>query len=126
MPAARPEMQRLLRWPLVIGGMVLGYMMGGPIGGFVGLAAGYWLAKQQARPAKPALPDEVRAAYQALGVKPRVSNEGVREAYRRLMNRHHPDKLGPDATADDLDNARRRTLEVREAYERIRRRRGMP
>lgn len=121
----QPDTQALLRWPLVIGGMVAGYLVGGPVGGFVGLALGFWLSRQQHRPERPALPDDARAAYRTLGIKPRVSNEEVREAYRRLMNRHHPDKLGTRADGESIEAARRRTVAVREAFELIRRRRGM-
>ena len=118
-------MEPYLRWPLVISGMLLGYLAGGPLGGFIGLGVGYWLSRRPRRAAPPTLPDEIRAAYRTLGVKPRASNESVREAYRRLMSRHHPDKLGPEAGPDEREAARRQTVAVRDAFDRIRRRRGL-
>ncbi len=118
-------MGRTLRWPLVIGGMFLGYLLGGPLGGFAGLGLGLWFSRGLAHPRrKTALPEDIRSAYRTLGVKPKASNEAVRNAYRRLMNRHHPDKLGA-ADEEAMEQARQRTLAVRDAFERIRRRRGM-
>lgn len=63
-------------------------------------------------------------AYLTLGVDSSSSNEDIKRAYRRLMNRNHPDKLAsgnPDAGA--LAEAERRTREVRSAYELLKARR---
>lgn len=77
-------------------------------------------------PAGDADAARVRRAYETLGVKPEASNEDIKRAYRRLMNRNHPDKIagsnpGPGAIAE----AERRTREVRGAYEMLKARRSI-
>ena len=65
-------------------------------------------------------------AYKALGVKKSTSNDDIKKAYRRLMNRNHPDKLAsenPDSAA--IAEAERRTREVRRAYELLKARRNI-
>lgn len=67
-----------------------------------------------------AAPDEAASAFEVLGVDADASDDEVKKAYRRLMNRHHPDKLaGTDATEEDLARARDRTREIRAAYESV-------
>lgn len=66
----------------------------------------------------------VKAAYAALGVLQTASNDEIKTAYRRLMNRNHPDKIAsskPDDTV--LAEAERKTREVRTAYELLKARR---
>lgn len=68
----------------------------------------------------------VNDAYVALGVDRSSSNDEVKKAYRRLMNKNHPDKLAsanPDAAA--MAEAERRTREVRSAYELLKARRSI-
>ena len=68
----------------------------------------------------------VRAAYLTLGIKPDATNDEVKTAYRRQMNRSHPDKIAsqdPDAT--ELAAAQKRTREVRAAYELLKTRRSI-
>lgn len=68
----------------------------------------------------------VRDAYTALGVSPDSSNEDVKTAYRRLMNKNHPDKIaGTNPAADVIAEAERRTREVRRAYELLKARRSI-
>ncbi|MEO0364804.1 MAG: co-chaperone DjlA [Pseudomonadota bacterium] len=75
-------------------------------------------------PAAPPTQDRAVAAFAVLGIGPEASNAEIKTAYRRLMNRYHPDKLAADASAADLESASRKTREVREAYELVRARRG--
>ncbi len=68
----------------------------------------------------------VKKAYAALGVSPNASNDEVKTAYRRLMNRNHPDKIsGSNPGADVMAEAQRRTREVRSAYEMLKARRSI-
>ena len=55
----------------------------------------------------------VRDPYQVLGVRPGVSDEALRSAYRRLVKLHHPDHNGGSPEAG------RRFEEVQEAYAQI-------
>lgn len=66
----------------------------------------------------------VTAAYDVLGVDSGSSNEEIKTAYRRLMNRHHPDKLAAsNPNASEIANAERRTRDIRAAYETLKTRR---
>ncbi len=77
-------------------------------------------------PAGDADARRVRSAYKALGVSPDASNDDIKKAYRRLMNRNHPDKIaGSNPSADDVAQAERRTREVRSAYEMLKARRSI-
>lgn len=68
----------------------------------------------------------VRDAYLALGLNESSSNAEIKKAYRRLMNKNHPDKLAsrnPDAAA--VAEAERKTREIRSAYEMLKARRSI-
>jgi len=68
----------------------------------------------------------VRGAYEALGVSSDATNDEVKTAYRRLMNKNHPDKIsGSNPGADVIAEAERRTREVRRAYEMLKARRSI-
>ena len=68
----------------------------------------------------------VNDAYVALGVDKTYTNDEIKRAYRRLMNKNHPDKLAsahPDAAA--VAEAERRTREVKGAYDLLKARRSI-
>ena len=68
----------------------------------------------------------VNDAYEALGIDRSSTNDEIKKAYRRLMNKNHPDKLAstnPDATV--MAEAERRTREVRSAYDLLKARRSI-
>lgn len=74
-------------------------------------------------PARPSLAD----AYAVLGVGSDASDEDVTRAYRRLLSRHHPDKLVAKGLPDEMMKlATQKTHEIRKAYEMIRGARGLP
>lgn len=79
---------------------------------------------REVRPGRgPAM--DVTAAYQVLEITAAASDAEVKRAYRRLMSRHHPDKLehqglGPERLAE----AAAKTHWIRKAYETIRQARG--
>ena len=69
---------------------------------------------------------KVTRAYGTLGIDRSATNDEVKKAYRRLMNKHHPDKIAvrnPDAAI--VDEAERQTREIRTAYDLLKTRRSM-
>lgn len=77
-------------------------------------------------PAGDADAERVKAAYKELGISGAATNDEVKKAYRRLMNKNHPDKIAssnPDAAAKA--EAERRTREIRSAYEMLKARRSI-
>lgn len=70
-------------------------------------------------------PDPLARAYATLGVESNASDAEVKRAYRRLMNRHHPDKLVSRGVPEEaLKLASQKTQEIRRAYETITRARA--
>lgn len=64
--------------------------------------------------------DLLKAAYDALGVKPEMSDSDIKKAYRKLMSQHHPDKLSAQGLPDEMINhAKERTQEIQSAYEMV-------
>ena len=65
-------------------------------------------------------------AYAILGVDRGSSDKEVRNAYRRLMNQHHPDKLVAKGMPEEMIKiATEKTHKIRAAYDQIKERRGM-
>jgi DnaJ like chaperone protein len=65
-------------------------------------------------------------AYRTLEVESSVSNDELTRSYRRLMSRHHPDKLKANGLPDSmLEHAKQRTQAIREAYDLLRQQRGL-
>jgi DnaJ like chaperone protein len=62
--------------------------------------------------------------YAVLGVTREASEREIKTAYRRLMSRHHPDKLG-DVPETLKRRAEERAREINAAYEKIRVERGI-
>lgn len=76
-----------------------------------------------ARPAGRSL--DLADAYRTLGVEAGTSDREIKTAYRRLMNRHHPDKLVSKGLPEAMIAvAEERTQQIRAAYERVRDERG--
>lgn len=69
---------------------------------------------------------KLSAAYRTLGVDATATNAEIKTAYRRLMNRSHPDKIAAsNPGADALAEADRRTRELLAAYELLKVRRSI-
>jgi DnaJ like chaperone protein len=65
-------------------------------------------------------------AYRTLGVPPTASDSDVRRAYRRLLSRHHPDKLIAQGLPNEwVSVANEHTHQVRRAWEAISQARGL-
>ena len=68
----------------------------------------------------------IKAAYAALGIDGSATNDEVKTAYRRLMNRNHPDKIASsNPGAEVVAESERRTREIRGAYEMLKARRSI-
>ena len=64
--------------------------------------------------------DLLKAAYEALGVTPEMTDADIKKAYRRLMSQHHPDKLSSKGLPDEMiELAKERTQEIQAAYEMV-------
>ena len=69
--------------------------------------------------------DRAQQAFDELGLAPDASDTQIKNAYRRLISRAHPDKLsGSGVSQQEIAAASRKTREIREAYELLRERRG--
>lgn len=63
----------------------------------------------------------LETAFAILNVAQNASNDDIKQAYRRLTSRHHPDKLVAKGMPDEvLKMAEVRTREIRMAYDHIR------
>jgi DnaJ like chaperone protein len=70
--------------------------------------------------------DRLADAYQVLGVSPQATDPDVTLAYRRLMSQNHPDKLVANGLPQSMvEAAHERTRQILEAYEVIRKHRGI-
>lgn len=64
-------------------------------------------------------------AYRVLGIGSDASDADVKRAYRRLMSRHHPDKLAAQGLSEEMIRlATEKTAEISRAYEMIKEYRG--
>jgi DnaJ like chaperone protein len=68
----------------------------------------------------------LQAAYRVLGSSASASNEEVSKAYRRALQRNHPDKLKANGLPDSMmAHAKQRTQQIIEAWELVREQRGI-
>ena len=65
-------------------------------------------------------------AYAILGVEETCSDAELKRAYRRMMNRHHPDKLVAKGLPEEMMRvATEKTREIKAAYDRLKEVRGL-
>ncbi len=64
--------------------------------------------------------DELKLAYEALGVESTISDVELKRAYRRLMSEYHPDKLAGRGVPEDMVKlATERSQEIQVAYDMV-------
>ena len=62
----------------------------------------------------------LESAYATLGVSPNAEYDDVKRAYRRLMSRHHPDKLAARGLPEEMMRAAtERTQQIKAAWETV-------
>ena len=68
--------------------------------------------------------DDLDACYKVLEIDRNATNEEVKKAYRRMANRYHPDKVS-HLSKEVYDSANEKFQKVNDAYQRIKKARGM-
>ena len=104
------------RWQLILLGLAIGHLY--DLGVFSG---GFKSRPERAPP--PA--SEAEDPYAVLGIASGASDEELEQAYRRRMSEYHPDRVA-NAAKEIRDMADRRAREINQAYDRIKRQRGLP
>ena len=110
------------RWHGKLLGAVIGAVLlrSNPLlGALIGLLLGHafdtrWRNRHDGPQAKAAGGDP----YATLGVPADASDAAVEQAYRRLISRHHPDRLG-DIAGEARRQSEARAGEINRAYDRI-------
>lgn len=88
-------------------------------------AAGAGRSRAEEAP-RSARPSPSRRAYDVLGVDAEVSNEDLKSRYRKLVTENHPDKIMAKGLPEEFVKfAEQRFREIQEAYETIKKERGL-
>lgn len=70
--------------------------------------------------------DGVAEAYRVLGVERGANDAEIKKAYRRLMSRHHPDKLAAKGLPEEMMRvAQEKAQEITKAYDIVKEARGI-
>jgi DnaJ like chaperone protein len=89
-------------------------------------AGGFRAGQARGAGAAAARGRELDEAYRVLETTAGASDEQVAKAYRRQLQRHHPDKLKAHGLPESmLTHAKQRTQQIIEAWEIVRERRGI-
>ena len=83
-------------------------------------------AEHHARSGKPSDALSAGDAYAILGVDETCTDAELKRAYRRMMSRHHPDKLVAKGLPEEMMRvATEKTREIKAAYDRLKEVRGL-
>ena len=83
-------------------------------------------AEHHARSGKPSDALSIADACAILGVDETCSDAELKRSYRRMMNRHHPDKLVAKGLPEEMMRiATEKTREIKAAYDRLKEARGL-
>ena len=104
------------RWQLILLGLAIGHLYD------LGVFSGGYRPKPERAPPPPAASED---PYAMLGIDSGASDEELEQAYRRRMSEYHPDRVA-NAAPEIRDIADQRTREINQAYDRIKRQRGLP
>jgi DnaJ like chaperone protein len=84
------------------------------------LLAQQYFYQQTAQMQSPHRTSSLAEAYRVLGLTTTATPAEVKQAYRRLMNQHHPDKLAAKGLSEAAMNlAKEKTQQISKAYETI-------
>ena len=87
--------------------------------------AGYlYISDRDFQSIKAMFYNEVNNAYKILEITKNASNDEVKKAYRRMVKKHHPDKLR-HLGEEHLKGAEEKFRKIQEAYEKIQKERGL-
>ena len=68
--------------------------------------------------------DDLDSAYSILGISSSATDEEVKKAYRKMAIENHPDKVG--YMGEDIRKAaEKKFMTINEAYEKIKKQRGI-
>ncbi len=96
-------------------GAGIGYYLGGPVGALLGYVFGRAMGN---RSSASSIKSSLTQYYEVLGVSPTADMKEIRQSYRRLVKRYHPDLHGQvDEKRAIL--LRRKMARVNEAYAEI-------
>lgn len=68
---------------------------------------------------------DISSAYKILGVQDNITNEELKKAYRKMAIKHHPDKFSQYGE-EQQKGAKEKFQRIQEAYEQIKKERGLP
>lgn len=87
--------------------------------------AGYmYISQRDFESIKAMFYNEVSSAYKILEVDKNATNEEIKKAHRRLVKKHHPDKLR-HLGEEHMKGAEEKFRQIQKAYEQIQKERGL-
>jgi DnaJ-class molecular chaperone len=101
-------------------GAGIGYYLGGPVGALIG----YFFGKAVGNQSSPSSTESpLKKSYEILRVSPKAGMQEIRQSYRTLVKRYHPD-LHTQVDEKRAILLRKKMAEVNEAYSEIKKARN--